>query len=78
MSVQLIGFRLAGGGGREVHVNPEQVVCIMDVGERRTQIVTTGLSGETSMSLIVEAAHAAVVRALLGDRGAARVRRAAA
>ena len=78
MSVQLIGFRLAGGGGREVHVNPEQVVCIMDVGERRTQIVTTGLSGETSMSLIVEAAHAAVVRALLGERGAARVRRVAA
>ena len=78
MSVQLIGFRLAGGGGREVHVNPEQVVCIMDVGERRTQIVTTGLSGETSMSLIVEAAHSAVVRALLGERGAARVRRVAA
>jgi hypothetical protein len=83
--VQLIGFRLAGGGGREVHVNPEQVVCIMDVGvcimdvgERRTQIVTTGLSGETSMSLIVEAAHSAVVRALLGERGAARVRRVAA
>ena len=64
MGVQLIGFRLAGGGGREVHVNPEHVVCVLDVGERRAQIVTTGLSNETSMSLIVEASHAAVIRAL--------------
>jgi len=65
VGVQLIGFRLAGGGGREVHVNPEQVVCILDVGDSRTQIVTTGLSGEASMSLIVEVPHSAVVGALL-------------
>lgn len=64
MGLHLIGFRLAGGGGREVHVNPEHVVCVMDVGERRAQIVTTGLSNETSMSLIVEETHAAVIHAL--------------
>jgi hypothetical protein len=68
VGVHLVGFPLAGGGGRQVHVNPEQVVCVMDVGERRTQIVTTGLSGETSMSLIVEATHPAVVKTLLGKR----------
>lgn len=66
MSVQLIGFRLAGGGGREVHVNPEHVVCVLDAGERRAQIVTTGLSNETSMSLIVEGTHSAVIDALAG------------
>jgi hypothetical protein len=62
--VRLVGFPMAGGGGREVHINPEQVVLVMDVGEHRTQVVTTGLSGETSMSLIVEARQDAVVRAL--------------
>lgn len=66
MGVQLIGFRLAGGGGREVHINPEHVVCVLDVGERRAQIVTTGLSNETSMSLVVEGTHAAVIDALSG------------
>ena len=66
MGVQLIGFRLAGGGGREVHINPEHVVCVLDVGERRAQIVTTGLSNETSMSLVVEATHASVIQALAG------------
>ena len=66
MGVQMIGFRLAGGGGREVHVNPEHVVCVLDVGDRRAQIVTTGLSNEASMSLIVEASHAAVIQALQG------------
>lgn len=68
MGLHLIGFRLAGGGGREVHVNPEQVVCVLDVGDRRAQIVTTGLSNEASMSLIVEASHSAVVHALQASR----------
>jgi hypothetical protein len=72
VGVQLIGFRLAGGGGREVHINPEQVVCVMDMGEARTQIVTTGLNSAASMTLIVEAAHAAVVRDLLGASVSAR------
>jgi hypothetical protein len=66
MGVQLTGFRLAGGGGREVHINPAHVVCVLDVGERRAQIVTTGLSNEASMSLIVEATQAAVIQALKG------------
>lgn len=55
---------MAGGGGREVNVNPEHVVCVLDVGENRTQIVTTGLSNAASMSLVVEAQYAAVVRTL--------------
>lgn len=66
MGVHLKGFRLAGGGGRLVHVNPEHVVCVLDVGENRAQIVTTGLSNEASMSLIVEASQTAVIQALQG------------
>jgi len=64
VGVQLIGFRMAGGGGREVNVNPEHVVCVLDVGENRTQIVTTGLSNAASMSLVVEASYAAVLQRL--------------
>ena len=64
MSLRLVGFPVAGGGGRQVHINPEQVVCVLDVGGDRAQIVTTGLSGETSMSLIVERRLEAVVREL--------------
>ena len=52
--VRLVPLRVAGGGGRQVHVNPAHVVCVLGNGEGRSQIVTTGLSGETSMSLIVE------------------------
>jgi hypothetical protein len=55
---------MAGGGGREVNVNPEHVVCILDVGENRTQIVTTGLSNAASMSLVVEAPYTAVLERL--------------
>ena len=55
---------MAGGGGREVNVNPEHVVCVLDVGENRTQIVTTGLSNAASMSLVVEASYAAVLQRL--------------
>lgn len=66
VGVQLTGFRLAGGGGRQVHINPEHVVCVLDVGENRAQIVTTGLSNEASMSLIVEASQTAVIQALSG------------
>lgn len=66
MGIRLIGFPVAGGGGREVYVNPEQVVCVLDIGGDRSQIVTTGLSGQTSMSLIVERPIEAVFRGLLG------------
>ena len=69
MGVQLIGFRMAGGGGREVNVNPEHIVCVLDVGENRTQIVTTGLSNAASMSLVVEAPYAAVVQRLADHPG---------
>ena len=62
--MRLVPFPLAGSGGRLVHVNPEQVVCLMDLGEKRTQIVTTGLSGETSISLIAELEPDAVARKL--------------
>ncbi len=40
-------------GDRVLYLNPEQVVCLIEAGKNRTQIVTTGLSGESSMSLIV-------------------------
>jgi hypothetical protein len=52
--MRMFSFLMAGSGGRRVHINPEQVVCLVDMGDERTQIVTTGLSGATSMSLIVE------------------------
>ena len=68
--MQLIAFQVAGSGGRQVHVNPEHVVCLIDTGEGRTQIVTTGLSGEASISLIVELKPAAVVALLQGKQGA--------
>lgn len=51
--MRFVSLPVAGGGGREVLINPEQVVCIMDAGERRTQIVTTGLSTESSISIVV-------------------------
>ncbi len=54
--MRMVAFPVAGGGGRQVHVNPAHVVCLMEAGETRTQIVTTGLSGEASISLIVETA----------------------
>ena len=37
----------------------------MDVGVARAQIVTTGLAGESSISLIVEVPHHDVVRELI-------------
>ena len=78
MSLRLIGFPIAGGGGRAVHVNPEQVVCVLDLGEGRAQIVTTGLSGETSMSLIVERRIEAVLRDLAAQPATGLRRRARA
>ena len=62
--MRLIEFPTAGGGGRKVHVNPEQVVCLMDSGDGRTQIVTTGLSGESSMSIVVAMSMNDVARKL--------------
>lgn len=52
--MSLVALPVAGAGGREVFVNPRHVVCLLDAGPRRTQIVTTGLSAEASISLIVE------------------------
>ncbi|HEY4031006.1 MAG TPA: hypothetical protein VGM25_11725 [Caulobacteraceae bacterium] len=52
--MRMYSFHMAGGGGRRVHINPEQVVCLVDMGDERTQVVTTGLSGTTSMTLVVE------------------------
>ena len=46
-------------------MNPEQVVCLIDSGKNRTQVVTTGLSGESSMSLIVAMPVEDTARALL-------------
>ncbi|HEY0725774.1 MAG TPA: hypothetical protein VGD41_17595, partial [Pyrinomonadaceae bacterium] len=62
---KLVGLPLAGSGGRQVFVNPDQVVCLMDVGGSRTQIVTTGLSTESSITLTVERSLLKVVEALL-------------
>jgi hypothetical protein len=52
--MSLIALPVAGAGGREVFVNPRHVVCLLDAGPRRTQIVTTALAAEASISLIVE------------------------
>ena len=52
--MQLVPFPVASSGGREVLVNPEQVVCVLAAGDQRSQIVTTGLSAESSISIIVE------------------------
>lgn len=67
MSLRLVGFPVAGSGGREVHVNPVQVVCVLDLGGDRSQIVTTGLSGQTAMTLIVERKLDAVLRDLAAN-----------
>lgn len=64
--MRLVGFALAGSGGRKVYLNPDQVVCVMDAGDRRTQLVTTGLSTESSITLLVDLAQAEVVQALMG------------
>jgi hypothetical protein len=70
--MRMFSFLMAGGGGRRVHINPEQVVCLVDMGDDRTQVVTTGLSGATSMTLIIEGAHDEVARALEGRSTAPR------
>ncbi len=49
----LVPFRLAGSGGEDAYVNPAMVVCLMNAGRERTQVVTAGLTGETSISIIV-------------------------
>jgi hypothetical protein len=66
----MYSFLMAGGGGRRVHVNPEQVVCLVDMGDERTQMVTTGLAGSTSMTLIVEGPLDDVARTLQGRTSA--------
>ena len=58
-------------GDRVLYVNPEQVVCLIDSGKNRTQVVTTGLSGESSMSLIVALPLEETARALLNPPPAA-------
>jgi hypothetical protein len=49
----LISFRLAGSGGEDAYVNPGMVVCLMQAGKERTQVVTAGLAGESSISIVV-------------------------
>ena len=72
--MRMFSFLMAGGGGRRVHINPEQVVCLVDMGEDRTQVVTTGLSGTTSMSLVVEGSLEEVARSLQGQAAPPRTR----
>jgi hypothetical protein len=72
--MRMYSFQMAGGGGRRVHVNPDQVVCLVDMGDERTQVVTTGLSGQTSMTLIVEGALEDVARTLQGRAAPPRSR----
>lgn len=67
VDVRMFSFLMAGSGGRRVHINPEQVVCLVDMGDERTQIVTTGLSGASSMSLIVETPLEEVANTLQGQ-----------
>lgn len=62
--MQMVIFKVAGGGGRVVHINPAQVVCLLESGAGRTQVVTTGLTGESSMSLIVDGGPDEVSRRL--------------
>jgi len=64
--MRLIEFQVAGGGGRPVHINPDQVVCLLEAGSNRTQVVTTGLTGESSMSLIVDGSPTDIARRLGG------------
>ena len=49
----LVRFRLASSGGEEAYINPAMVVCLMKAGHQRTQVVTAGLTGESSITLIV-------------------------
>jgi hypothetical protein len=60
---------VAGAPDREVFVNPEQVVCLMDEGPRRTQVVTTGLSSSASITLVVGLAVAEVAQRLEAAAG---------
>lgn len=59
-----VALPVAGAADRQVFVNPEQVVCLMDEGPRRTQVVTTGLSSAASITLVVGLAADEVVRRL--------------
>jgi hypothetical protein len=65
--MRLVTFAISGGGGRNVHLNPDQVVCLLESGIGRTQIVTTGLAGETAVSLIVDGDPGEVARRLGTD-----------
>jgi len=68
--MSLIPFRLAGGGGEETYVNPAMVVCLMHAGKNRTQVVTTGLAGEASISIVVAMElHEAAERLGRGEAG---------
>jgi hypothetical protein len=51
--MSLVRFPLAGTGGDDAYINPSLVICLMKAGQKRTQVVTTGLTGEASISLIV-------------------------
>ncbi|HSV02941.1 MAG TPA: hypothetical protein VLI41_07010 [Phenylobacterium sp.] len=76
--MKLIPMPLAGAGGRNVYVNPSQVVCLIDLGDRRTQLVTTGLQGESSISLLLELSPPEAARLLLSGQETPSPRAAAA
>jgi hypothetical protein len=65
--MRFVTFDIANSGGLKVLVNPEHVVCVVDAGDKRSQIVTTGLSGEDSISLIVQGDPVAVAAQLEGE-----------
>jgi hypothetical protein len=65
--MKLVSLPIAGAGGRMVRINPEQVVCLVDVGDNRTQVVTTGFTAEASISLVVHLPLDEVSKRLLGD-----------
>ncbi len=49
----LVRVQLAGAGGEVAYINPAMVVLLMHAGKGRTQVVTAGLSGESSISVVV-------------------------
>lgn len=64
--MRLVPLKMSGGGGRLVHVNPEHVVCLIEAGDGRTQVVTTGLQGVSAMSLTVDETPQSVSEKLAG------------
>ena len=70
--MQFVALPVAGSGGREVLINPEQVVCILDAGDARTQIVTTGLSIRETIDCMRAVGAEVAAAACIIDRSAGR------